>query len=495
MPNTKRAASPKNIAIGKYVLDSISVGMYDNPLMAIREYVQNSVDAIEALEDVRSKAEGSIEITVDGRSRSLKIRDNGAGILASKAEAVLHDLGNSEKDAKTARGFRGMGRLAGLAYCSEVRFTTKHQGEQVVSVSTWDCGKLAKLIGETGGTSDAASAVQSIARFEQGKYVGKVSDHFFVVEMNGIQNAWSPLLNVPAIKAYVSQVAPVPFDQKKFTSASTIDQTLRRSVPLYASFHISVNGEQIFKPYADVLRTRSGSERIEMVVFVPLGSEPRLLACGWLGEWGLSGTLDPCSMVDGIRLRCGNMLVGGKDTLAPLFRERRFNSYMVGELHIVADGLIPNARRDDLEDNLTREEFRGGFIREIGLPYSRKIRELSRDRSLARRTEDAAGLHDRARLIQERGFLAQTQKEQVERTLHELVNNVSDSGERLKVQDSLEALGQARHVLDGLNGGSERVLDAGLDSYKQMFEIIYRAMDDKTKAEAILNKVLNELFG
>jgi len=58
--------------IGKYVLESVSIGMYDHPLMAIREYIQNSADAIDEFYKTASNgADGdrAIEIAVDGRSK------------------------------------------------------------------------------------------------------------------------------------------------------------------------------------------------------------------------------------------------------------------------------------------------------------------------------------------------------------------------------------------------------------------------------------------
>lgn len=114
--------------IGKYVLESVSIGMYDHPLMAIREYIQNSADAIDEFYKTASNgpsSDGEIEITVDGRSKSLKIKDKGCGISYKKAREILHGLGRSDKDPLLNRGFRGIGRLGGLGYCRELRFTTK----------------------------------------------------------------------------------------------------------------------------------------------------------------------------------------------------------------------------------------------------------------------------------------------------------------------------------------------------------------------------------
>lgn len=36
------------IKIGKHLLDVLTIGMYQDPIIIYREYIQNSVDAIEA---------------------------------------------------------------------------------------------------------------------------------------------------------------------------------------------------------------------------------------------------------------------------------------------------------------------------------------------------------------------------------------------------------------------------------------------------------------
>ena len=51
----------------------------------------------------------------------------------------------------------------------------------------------------------------------------------------------------------------------------------------------------------------------------------------------------------GLRLREGNIQIGGEKVLDPLFREERFNRWCVGEVHIVDKRLLPNGRRDYFE--------------------------------------------------------------------------------------------------------------------------------------------------
>jgi len=48
LKNTKdKRSTRKKPLIGKFLLNSISIGMYNDPLMVLREYIQNSVDSID----------------------------------------------------------------------------------------------------------------------------------------------------------------------------------------------------------------------------------------------------------------------------------------------------------------------------------------------------------------------------------------------------------------------------------------------------------------
>ena len=49
---------------GKNVLETLSEGMYDNPLFLFREYVQNAADAIDAAEKNGFLDKGAGEIVV-----------------------------------------------------------------------------------------------------------------------------------------------------------------------------------------------------------------------------------------------------------------------------------------------------------------------------------------------------------------------------------------------------------------------------------------------
>ena len=56
----------KKLIIGKHILDTLSIGMYNNPLMLFREYIQNSVDSIDQLNKSRKGNVKNLRIEIIG---------------------------------------------------------------------------------------------------------------------------------------------------------------------------------------------------------------------------------------------------------------------------------------------------------------------------------------------------------------------------------------------------------------------------------------------
>ena len=89
--------------------------MYNNPLMVLREYVQNAVDAIEAAESngILPCGSGIVSVTVDGRHRQIVVEDNGIGVGGRR---VAHAAGWSRGECEAIRrgpwvpGHRPLGR-------------------------------------------------------------------------------------------------------------------------------------------------------------------------------------------------------------------------------------------------------------------------------------------------------------------------------------------------------------------------------------------------
>ena len=374
---------------GIYLLENLTSGMYADPFAILREYIQNGVDSIDLSAEKGPVDQLEIKIELNPGERRILIRDNGQGVPDAFAQDVLSSIGSSNKTAPNLRGFRGIGRLGGIAFSDKAVFKTKARGENVESVQEWDCKYLRKLLAETENRKLTINQVlQKITTFSKNK-CNSSSESYFEVTLYNVSCFRNYIFDITRVKRYLSQVAPVPFDSNQFSYGQAIDEYLEQNLKHYRKYNIILNGERIFKPYKDKIKiTKGGFDRLTGIKFVDLRDEKgKLMACGWLGEREeLLGSIIKGDDSSGIRVRVGNIMIGDDHLLDSCFREPRFNSYALGEIHIECDGLIPNSRRDDFVDNISKNMFYNAVEKQIGLPISKEIRLRSRIKSESRIT-------------------------------------------------------------------------------------------------------------
>src|SRR5579864_1068195 len=78
--------------IGAFVLETLTLGMYGDARHTLREYVQNSFDAIRAAQRTKFLA-GSGRVDINVGKESITIRDNGTGVRAELAWSTLTSVG------------------------------------------------------------------------------------------------------------------------------------------------------------------------------------------------------------------------------------------------------------------------------------------------------------------------------------------------------------------------------------------------------------------
>lgn len=134
--------------VGKNILDNLTTGMYSDSKVIYREYIQNSCDQIDlAIKlGVILSDEGEIEISTDSKERYISIKDNATGVKKNDFVENVGDIANSNKEIGKNKGFRGIGRLCGLAYCKTLKFSTSYQGENVKSIMTCDAQKMRNML-------------------------------------------------------------------------------------------------------------------------------------------------------------------------------------------------------------------------------------------------------------------------------------------------------------------------------------------------------------
>ncbi len=199
-----------DIEIGVNIVEIVTKGLYTNSLDIFREYIQNACDAIDDAVDAGILAEGDglINIKLDSAARQIIIEDNGAGINAKNFDRIMRRIGNSDKRLDTDRGFRGIGRLCGLAYCREARFSSTVKGEKKLSTLTINAERLRQEFFNHNKHS-AEYVWRDVMTFE--KFDVDDAEHFFHVELIDIVDTNNILLDAEKVREYLSFVAPVEY--------------------------------------------------------------------------------------------------------------------------------------------------------------------------------------------------------------------------------------------------------------------------------------------
>ena len=214
------------LVIGKYTLESLTNGMYASPLDLYREYIQNAVDSIDAAMEEKLEREDYFEIAInlDTEKNMVSIFDNGRGLRQNDAIAMLVDIGNSKKQRTQNRGFRGIGRLAGLGYCEELIFTTSFGGEGTKTIIHFNAQLLKELLtssnDENASVHDVMEQVISAEVAEE-----KLKRHYFEVKMIGVTGN-AGLLDEEQVKNYLIQHSSLSYS-KQFKWQSLIQEKVR----------------------------------------------------------------------------------------------------------------------------------------------------------------------------------------------------------------------------------------------------------------------------
>jgi molecular chaperone HtpG len=344
------------VVFGKNILENITTGMYADSRVMYREYVQNACDAIDTavLTGIIARETTRVDINIDQNEREIRIRDNGIGIPKDDFVRVLSDIANSDKKREVNKGFRGIGRLCGLAYCDKLTFKSTSVGETAASVMIWDACQLRTMLNDDRKYT-ADEVLKAI--LQTSKASAAVDDHFFEVIMTNVTS--QDLLNRNIIRDYLSFEIPVAYHNKFMFDKCIYDYAKSLGINI-DEYNIFVNDEPVFKDYKT--RIYSGGKvhyEIKELRFKNFYDEhKKLIAWMWFGLSSLDGQIkEKDNLQRGIRLRKDNIQIGESGTLRRLFKDPRGNEYFIGEVFAVHSDLIPNARRDYFNENAIRDIF------------------------------------------------------------------------------------------------------------------------------------------
>ena len=354
--------------VGGELLDILSRGLYSDAKDALREYVQNGVDA---------EAE-HILITIDG-SQAV-IRDDGQGMNEEEVR-VARRFGMSEKSPREMVGYRGIGIYSAFGICEEMTITSRQAGMENLVGWTFQFGEMRRLL-EADKASDARHGIglpdlmyQYSELFVE-PYYGDVDDHFTVVEVDGLGEEYRAQLNNAAeVNDYLLNTIPVAFPKDDY--GHTVNGWLKEKVdlnPVRITLRIADESEievhppvaqEVYSPESDWIKAPDGTA----------------LAFVWyaLSTNGRQLPMHEGSGVSGFLLKVKGFTLGDRLALKglwPAVGGGTLYHHYTGEVHILAtDQIYPNAARNDLESSPARQLF-VKQAEDFFYPLSRKARAM-----------------------------------------------------------------------------------------------------------------------
>ena len=493
------------IVVGQDVLELLSCGMHIDPMSVYREYIQNAADAVDSARAtgmISAEELGRVDIMVDQESRTVRVRDNGCGLPFWDFARQLTAIGGSVKRGTSARGFRGVGRLAGLAYAQELVFRSRGAGEDDVSELKWDCRQIKETLREGPYDASVADLVRRVTTIERTQ-IDDAPDRFFEVEMRGIVRLKNDrLMSSLGISQYLSQVAPVPF-APGFRFGTEISQALAPHVDLRGlDIRVGDADEPIYRPHRGSLSS-DGNALLnfdDMAILEIPSTDEGVAAIAWILHHEYSGAIPTAALVKGLRFRVGNIQVGGHALLEDLFTEPRFNSWTVGEVHVIDSRLVPNGRRDHFEHN-------GHFYNLLNhlAPTAREISRRCRTNSVRRKSEREFEQHARSATesisVIAQGSTSQSKRQEIalatEQTILRMCRIASkdllaDTADyrRQRIRALRALLSEAMHDDDSVSSPLTRLSASERTTYEHFFELVYECSTNRAAAKALVDRIL-----
>ena len=182
-----------------------------------------------------------------------------------------------------------------------------------------------------------------------------------------------------------------------------------------------------------------------------------------------------------------------------IFKEARFNGWTQGEIFIVTDKLIPNARRDDFEQNDAYYKLIEKLSNSVGLEIARTIREAS----LTRNNPNAKALREVEKRIAEastvlaEGFNSSVEKEKMIATLTESAASLSGlhvgedlakkkKGLQEKIDTTIEKVTESKNYkLNQINSGIDK-------KSKQVLKVVSDILSKKL-AKVLVDEIIEDI--
>ncbi|MHB8208657.1 ATP-binding protein [Mucilaginibacter sp.] len=383
--------------IGAEVISILTRGMYPDPRDAVREYIQNAIDA------------SSTNVDVKVRQGSVVIEDNGVGMDYKTLRKAIR-VGISDKKPGKDIGFMGIGIYSSFHLCDTLLLFTKKEGllPQYLKIdfvgmrTLLEEEKQKRLAGEmqSSDLKDLQTLLQEFVDIPEEGTVPlpeyPITGSGTRVELVGLNSVLDEQVNNFVDMAnYLEDVVPLRFNKKKFHWAGSLESDLKAIVErnhekfelIDLKLQVGSKSEQLYRPYTDDIFSNDKSFEPDLQEIKSGGH--------FLGvAWGcLNSSRDRIKLpkddirsrnLRGFIIKKHGFSIGTREGLSKYFGpSNTFYHRYTGEVIIVNKGILPNASRNDLETS----ELKKLFIlqmREKTAPHYIKMASRFQEQDVAR---------------------------------------------------------------------------------------------------------------
>ena len=335
--------------IGGELLPILTRGLYRDSLDALREYIQNAIDA-EATQ---------VRLSID--PDVVSITDDGVGMDLTQARKAIR-LGISEKNPLVNVGFRGIGVYSGFNLCDSLEIFTKCADDPVTYRLFFDFKRIRKeLLVEQERRNQGKPPELYLERlledsvFMEPSEQGAINQHGTQVIMSGLlPDAYRRINDWDQVESYLQDVVPLPFSPE-FKFGKTIQDKFEkedyRVVPL--TLQIGSRLQSLNRPYTDAVFRFGGNHPPE---FFDLREGRRSFGFAWVCVNDARETIkDPG--IRGLLIKKFGFSISDRRYVESYFGRTVYSRRITGEIIVKNPDLIPNAARSDFENNAVRQEF------------------------------------------------------------------------------------------------------------------------------------------
>ncbi|MEW5816950.1 MAG: ATP-binding protein [Spirochaetota bacterium] len=352
--------------IGIFLMESITTGLYKNPMNVLREYISNEIDNVPSPTLIDVKVE----------MRKVIISGNGPGMDYDGIRDAVK-VGFSPKDLKKNIGFRGIGIYSGVAICNKIVLTTKRRENPKYYQIVINCKGLRDDIKKGSSISLIDSLKSNIkwseitAPKEQAKYYGTA------VELIDILEDFKEILDEEKVKKYLEMTIPINFER---------DFPFRKDIETYLKTHLGNDFKMVELRINNVPVYRAPKYvSLERPIFGKISVKKKLLGIYWICQNARTGKIDD-EYSRGLVYRKKGFTVGDRTTITTLFmgeKDKHLIDYITGEVHITTDELLPNTERVEFEASPARDILEQALVQDI----RKEISQMTRKKSAISRAE------------------------------------------------------------------------------------------------------------